>query len=50
MIDQLIASMLGTLAFVILFNAPRKEYFFSSANGALGWMLTCFFWNGAPGL
>ena len=38
MIGEAIAAMLGTLAFVILFNAPRKEYLFSSANGAVGWV------------
>lgn len=43
MIGQLIAAMLGTFAFVVLFNAPRKEYFFSSANGALGWLAYLLF-------
>lgn len=43
MIDQIIASMLGTLAFVILFHAPRKEYIFCSLNGALGWMAYLLF-------
>lgn len=37
MIGQIIASMLGTLAFVILFQAPKKEYIFCALNGALGW-------------
>ncbi len=50
MIDQLIASMLGTLAFVILFNAPRKEYFFSSANGALGWLAYLLFMEWGAGV
>lgn len=38
MISQVIASMLGTLAFVILFNVPRKEYIFCACGGALGWI------------
>lgn len=43
MIDQIIASMLGTLAFVILFNAPKKEYIFCAVNGAFGWMAYLLF-------
>lgn len=43
MMDQIIASMLGTLAFVILFNAPKKEYIFCALNGAFGWMAYLFF-------
>lgn len=38
MIEQVIAAMLGTLAFVILFNAPKKEYIFCALNGGLGWL------------
>lgn len=38
MIDQIIVSMLATLAFVILFNAPKKEYIFCAINGCIGWM------------
>ncbi len=38
MIAQLIAAMLGTLAFAILFDAPKKEYVFCAANGAFGWL------------
>lgn len=38
MIGQVVASMLGTLAFVILFHAPRREYWLCALNGALGWM------------
>lgn len=38
MIDQIIVSMLATLAFVILFNAPRKEYVFCAISGCVGWM------------
>lgn len=37
MIDQLIASMVGTLAFVILFNVPPKEYLFCAAGGGISW-------------
>ena len=43
MIGQMIAAMLGTLAFVILFHAPRKEYIFCALNGALGWMAYLLF-------
>lgn len=38
MIDQIFMSILATLAFVILFNAPRKEFVFCAFNGCLGWM------------
>lgn len=38
MIDQIIVSMLATLAFVILFNAPKKEYVFCALTGCVGWM------------
>lgn len=38
MILQVIASMAGTLAFAILFNAPRKEYLFCAINGGLAWL------------
>ena len=43
MIDQLIAAMLGTLSFGILFHAPKKEYIFCVLNGALGWMAYLIF-------
>lgn len=38
MIDQIIVSMLATLAFVILFHAPKKEYIFCALTGCVGWM------------
>ncbi len=38
MIDQIIMSMLATIAFAILFNAPKKEYVFCALNGCIGWM------------
>lgn len=38
MIDKTIAAMLGTLAFVIFFNTPKKEYVFCAGGGALGWL------------
>lgn len=38
MIMQVIASMVGTLAFAILFSAPKKEYLFCAVNGGLGWL------------
>ena len=43
MIEQVIAAMLGTLAFVILFNAPKKEYIFCALNGGLGWLTYLLF-------
>ena len=45
MIDQVIMSILATLAFVILFNAPKKEYVFCALNGCLGWMSYQLFLN-----
>ncbi len=50
MIDQIIAAMLGTLAFVILFNAPRKEYIFCALNGALGWLAYLIFTEMGAGI
>ena len=38
MIDQVIMSMVATIAFAILFNAPKKEYVFCALNGCIGWM------------
>ena len=38
MIGQLIAAMLGTLAFGIVFDVPKKEYLFCAINGGLGWL------------
>lgn len=38
MIDQIIMSMLATIAFAVLFNAPKKEYVFCALNGCIGWM------------
>lgn len=38
MIDQIIMSMVATIAFAILFNAPKKDYVFCALNGCIGWM------------
>ena len=38
MIDQIIMSMVATIAFAILFNAPKKEYVFCALNGCIGWV------------
>ena len=38
MIDQIIMSMVATIAFAILFNAPKKEYVFCALKGCIGWM------------
>ncbi|MEG0961681.1 MAG: threonine/serine exporter family protein [Lachnospiraceae bacterium] len=38
MMDQVIISMIATLSFVILFNAPRKEYIYCVMTGCIGWM------------
>ena len=38
MMGQLLAAMLGTLAFGIVFDVPRREYLFCAINGGLGWL------------
>ena len=43
MATQLIAAMLGTLAFAIIFEAPKREYIFCAANGALAWLAYLLF-------
>ena len=50
MIDQIIVSMLATLAFVILFNAPKKEYIFCAITGCVGWMSYLLFLNMGAGV
>ena len=50
MILQVIASMVGTLAFAILFNAPRKEYFFCGVNGGLAWLAYLLFIRAGVGV
>ncbi len=39
MIIQFIVSMLATISFAILFNAPKKEVLFCGLTGAFGWMV-----------
>ena len=47
MIMQVAASMVGTMAFAILFNAPKKEYIFCAVNGGLAWLAYLIFsWAG----
>ena len=36
---QFVTAMVGTLAFAILFHAPKKEYFFCAITGAAGWIV-----------
>ena len=36
---QFIVSMIATISFAILFNAPRKEVLFCGLTGAFGWMI-----------
>ena len=36
-IIQFIISMLATISFAVLFNAPKKEILFCGATGAVGW-------------
>ena len=43
MLMQFMAAMLGTLAFAIIFHAPRKEYLFCTVNGGLGWLAYLLF-------
>lgn len=38
MMMQLLAAMLGTLGFVILFDVPKKEYLFCVLGGGWGWL------------
>ena len=38
-IDQVIAAMLGTMAFTILFQAPKKEVIYCMVNGGVGWLV-----------
>lgn len=35
---EFIVSMLATMAFAIVFSAPRKELFYCGISGALGWI------------
>ncbi|SEA30455.1 Uncharacterized membrane protein YjjB, DUF3815 family [Pseudobutyrivibrio sp. ACV-2] len=37
-IIEFIVSMLATVAFAIVFSAPRKELFYCGISGALGWI------------
>ena len=39
---QFAVAMFATLSFAILFNAPRKEYFWCSITGASGWIAYLF--------
>ncbi len=47
---QLIAAMLGTLAFVIIFHAPKNEYMFCALNGVLGWLAYLIFMEWGAGV
>ena len=38
MIGQLIAAVIGTVAFCVLFSVPRKYYLFCGITGGLGWL------------
>ncbi len=50
MIVQIILSMLATLSFVVLFNAPKKEYIFCAVNGCVGWMTYQLFLDYGAGI
>ena len=39
MMIQFIVSMIATISFAILFNAPKKEVLFCGLTGAFGWMI-----------
>lgn len=39
MILEMIPAALGTVAFTILYNTPKKYYFFCASIGAAGWLL-----------
>ena len=47
MIQNLICSFVGTLAFSIVFNVPRRFYFYCGLTGMFGW-LTCCLWRKCP--
>ncbi|MDD6211984.1 MAG: threonine/serine exporter family protein [Clostridiales bacterium] len=38
---HLIASMIGTIAFSILFYVPKKQYLYCGLTGAIGWIIYC---------
>lgn len=42
MIDQIIVSIVATIAFAVLFYVPKKEYLFCGINGAIGWGVYLF--------
>lgn len=48
MIAQFIVCFFATLAFAVLFSAPKKQLFYCGLNGALGWItyLICMDLNG----
>lgn len=39
MMIQFIISLVTTLSFAVLFNAPRKELFFCGLTGSVGWIV-----------
>lgn len=39
MFVQFIVSMLATLSFAVLFNAPKKQLLFCGLTGAIGWVV-----------
>ena len=41
MIQNLICSFVGTLAFSIVFNVPRRFYFYCGLTGMTGWLAYC---------
>lgn len=41
MILQLVAAMVGTIGFALLFGVPRKYYLLGGAIGAAGWGVYC---------
>lgn len=41
MLQHIICSFAGTLAFSILFNVPRRFYFFCGLTGTAGWVAYC---------
>lgn len=41
MIKNIVCSFLGTLAFSILFNVPKKYYMYCGLTGMAGWLVYC---------
>lgn len=50
MIKQILAAMIGTFAFAVLFGVPRKYYSFCGLIGGVGWIVYMLFDSIGPAL